>query len=166
MSVSRSVPHRDNSENVTALRAKRELRLQIKPSTAAVGNVDGGWWPWSTDPAAEFPALVMALSSWVGPARQMAYHPVDWDPVQSTLIVENWAVTLARSCDIPANTVVVTGPNRKRIRLLVVPPTTPGGAARAVLRAASRSDTVATVDQILASNGVSPRERPNTGPRP
>ncbi|WP_237773871.1 DUF5994 family protein [Actinosynnema sp. ALI-1.44] len=40
--------------------------------TAAPGNVDGAWWPWSTDPAMEFPALVMALSSWVGPARHVA----------------------------------------------------------------------------------------------
>jgi Family of unknown function (DUF5994) len=32
---------------------QRELRLKTKPSTATRGNVDGGWWPRSTDPAAE-----------------------------------------------------------------------------------------------------------------
>jgi hypothetical protein len=136
-------------------RTKRELRLKVKPSTAARGIIDGGWWPWSTNPAAEFPTLVMALSSWVGPARNIDYHPSEWDPAERTLIVEGWAVRLAGSPDVPANTVVLTGSHLKHIRLLVVPPATPGGMARAVLRSASRSDPVATVEDILASNGVS-----------
>jgi hypothetical protein len=156
----------NDNDYATLQRTKRELRLKIKASTAAHGNVDGGWWPWSTDPAAEFPALVMALSSWVGPARHIAYHPDDWDPTARTLIVEGWAVRLEGSRAVQANTVVLAGPNLKQIRLLVVPPTTPAGAARAVLGSASRSDTVATVEDILASNGVSLDERPNTGPRP
>lgn len=147
-------------------RTKHELRLKVKPSTAARGSVDGGWWPWSTDPAAEFPALVMALSSWVGPARNIDYHPGDWDPAERTLIVEGWAVRLEALPVVQANTVVLTGSGLKQIRLLVVPPTTPGGVARAVLRSASRSDTVATVEDILASNGVSLDKRPSEGARP
>jgi hypothetical protein len=149
---------RDN-EDATLPRTKHEPRLKIKSSTAARGIVDGAWWPRSTDPAAEFPALVMALSSWVGPARHMAYHPDDWGPAASALIVENWAVHLEGSQAVQPNTVVATGPNLKQIRLLVVPPNTPGGMARAVLRSASRSDTVTTVEEILASNGVSVDER-------
>lgn len=154
------------NDNATPRPARHELRLKIKPSTAARGNVDGAWWPRSTNPAAEFPTLVMASSSWVGPARHMAYHPADWDPAPSTLIVENWFVHLESTHAIHANTVVVTGPNLKQLRLLVVPPTTPGGVARAVLRSASRSDTGTTVEEILASNGVSFSERPNIGLRP
>ena len=145
-----------NNDDVTPRPTKHELRLKVKPSTAGCGNVDGAWWPRSIDPAAEFPALVMASSSWVGPARHMAYHPDDWDPAASTLIVENWAVHLESTQNIQANTVVVTGSNLKQIRLLVVPPATPGGVARAVLRSASRSDTGTTVEEILASNGVRP----------
>jgi hypothetical protein len=149
------------NDHATLQRTKRELRLKVKPSTAARGSVDGGWWPWSTDPAAEFPALVMALSSWVGPVRTIDYHLGDWDPAERTLIVEGWAVRLEGSPVVPANTVVLTGSHLKQIRLLVVPPTTPGGVARAVLRSASRSDTVATVEDILASNGVSLDKRPS-----
>jgi hypothetical protein len=44
---------------------------------------------------------------------------------------------------------------------MVVPPATPGGVARAVLRSASGSDTVATATEILASNGVSHEDQPN-----
>jgi hypothetical protein len=145
------------------VRAKRDLRLKMKPGTAVLGSIDGGWWPWSTDPAAEFPALVMALSSWVGPVRDIAYDFDAWDSAEPTLTVEGWTVGLAGSPAMPANTVVLTGLNLKRIRLLVVPPTTLGGAARAVLRSASGSATTATAEDILTSNGVSLGERPSVG---
>ncbi|WP_173136667.1 DUF5994 family protein [Kibdelosporangium persicum] len=142
----------------------RELRLKIKPSSAARGPLDGGWWPWSTDPAAEFPALIMALSSWVGPARHFAYHPHDWDPAEKTLTVEGWTVHLEALHTMRPNTVALTGLNLKQIRVLLVPPATPGGVARAVLRSASGVDTTATVEDILASNGVSLGGRPATAP--
>jgi hypothetical protein len=132
-----------------------ELRLKMKPGTATRGSADGGWWPWSTDPAAEFPALVMALSSWIGPARHMAYNPDDWDPAEHALTVDGWVVHLAGSHATQPNTVVLTGPNLKQVRVLVVPPATPGGVARAVLRSVSGSDTTAAVADILASNGIS-----------
>jgi hypothetical protein len=135
--------------------AQRELRLTVKPSPAAVGHIDGGWWPWSTDPAVEFPALILAVSSWIGPAQRVAYYPDTWAPAGRTMIVEGRAVRVEPSNVMRPHTVFLTGPNRKQIRLLVVPPATPGGVARAVLRSASRSDTVATVAEILASNGVS-----------
>nr|WP_042193660.1 DUF5994 family protein [Kibdelosporangium sp. MJ126-NF4]CEL20833.1 hypothetical protein [Kibdelosporangium sp. MJ126-NF4]CTQ98362.1 hypothetical protein [Kibdelosporangium sp. MJ126-NF4] len=131
-----------------------ELRLKMKPSAAVRGSVDGGWWPRSTDPVVEFPALIMALSSWVGPARRLAYHPDDWQPVANTLTVEDWTVHLEALHTVRANTVELTGPNLASLCVLVVPPATPGGVARAVLRSASSSDTVATVEDILSSNGI------------
>jgi hypothetical protein len=57
------------------------------------------------------------------------------------------------------NTVVVTGPNQRRMSLLVVPPNTPGGVARAVLRSATEPDNVASVEEILTSNGIRLAER-------
>jgi hypothetical protein len=142
-------------------RTQRELRLKMKPGTATRGIVDGGWWPWSTDPAAEFPALIMAVSSWIGPAREMTYNLGEWGPAEDTLTVEGWTVRLAGSRTGQASTVVLTGPDMKQIRVMVVPPATPGGVARAVLRSASGSDTVATATEILASNGVSHEDQPN-----
>jgi hypothetical protein len=133
---------------------RAEVRLRMKPNTAARGHVDGAWWPRSHDPAAEFPGLVLALSSWVGPIRRVTYHLDDWDPARRELTVEGWTVTLVGLSTLDANTVVVTGSNQRRMMLLVVPPGTPGGAARAVLRSAAGPDTVDSVEMILASNGV------------
>jgi hypothetical protein len=133
---------------------RRTLRLKMKPGTAVRGHVDGGWWPWSTDPAAEFPDLVMALSSWIGPIGRLAYDLDAWDATAPNLIVDGWAVRLAGVHTLAANTVLVTGPKMRQLSLLVVPPGTPGGVARAVLRSTAGQDTVATVEDILASNGV------------
>lgn len=131
-----------------------EVRLQMRPHTATRGYVDGAWWPRSHDPAREFPGLVLAMSSWVGPVRRVAYHVNDWDRTGRELTVEGWSVTVVGFPTLDANTVVVTGPNQRRMMLLVVPPDTPGGLARAVLRSAADPDTVASVEEILASNGI------------
>ena len=143
----------------TAEFAPGEVRLRMKSNTAARGYVDGAWWPRSHDPAAEFPGLVLAMRSWVGPVRRVTYHLDDWDSAGRALMVDGWSVTLVGLPTLEANTVVVTGPNHRRMMLLVVPPGTPGGLARAVLRSAAGPDTVASVEEILASNGVRARRQ-------
>lgn len=145
----------DTNFDVTVERTKRRLRLEMKSGTATRGNVDGGWWPWSNHPAAEFPALIMALTPRIGPTRHIAYHSDVWAPTEATLNVEGRVVHLEGSHITAAGTVVVTGQDLERVHLLVVPPGTPSGVARAVLRSASCSDTVATAEDILASNGLS-----------
>jgi hypothetical protein len=136
-------------------RAGRELRLKMKPGTAMGGVVDGGWWPWSTDLAAEVPALVMALTSWIGPARHLAYRADDWDATPArALTVDGWTIHLETQQATSPNTVVLTGPDQRRISVLVVPPATPGGVAHAVLRTASDSDTSTTVADMFACNGL------------
>lgn len=62
---------------------------------------------------------------------------------------------------IDRHTVTAIGTNARRVSLLVVPPNTPGGVARAVLRSAAGSDSTATVEDILSSNGVPPRKDPS-----
>jgi hypothetical protein len=54
------------------------------------------------------------------------------------------------------DTIVVIGADSRRVSLLVVPPDTPGGLARAVLRSTSAFDSTASVADILASNGSRP----------
>jgi hypothetical protein len=143
-----------DSAAATAVSLRQEIRLRMKPFTAARGHVDGAWWPRSHDPAAEFPGLVLAVSSWVGPARRVTYHVDEWDLTTPELMVEGWLVTLVDSATLEPNTVVVTGTDQDRKRLLVVPPATPDGVAQLVLRSAAGRDTVAGAEEILTSNGV------------
>jgi hypothetical protein len=142
---------------------RTEVRLRMKPSIAARGYVDGAWWPRSSDPMAEFPGLVLAMSSWVGPVGRVAYNADDWQRPGAKLTVEGWTVKLVGSRAMDPNTVVVTGPNQRRMSLLVVPPGTPGGVARAVLLSAADADNIASVEEILTSNGVRLDERAAPG---
>ncbi len=139
--------------------ARAEVRLRMKPSIAARGYVDGAWWPRSNDPMVEFPGLVLAMSSWVGPVGRVAYNADDWQRPGAKLTVEGWTVKLVGSSAMDPNTVVVTGPNQRRMSLLVVPADTPAGIARAVLSATTEPDNVASVEDILISNGVRLGER-------
>jgi hypothetical protein len=129
--------------------------LRVKPATGVRGQVDGAWWPRSADPAVEFPGLVMALSSWIGPITRMACHFADWDSPVDRIVTNGWAVTVEDLATLPPNTIMVIGADERRMTMIVVPAETPGGVARAVLDIAAARDTVATAAEILSANGVS-----------
>ncbi len=135
--------------------ARRELRLMMRPGTAARVGLDGAWWPWSSDPAAEFPMLVMALSSWGGPGHTMAYNLDDWQPAGPTLTTEGWTLRLAGTHTTPPNTVTFIGSTSKPIHLLVVPASTPAAAARMALQTVSSAGTSAAIEQLLADSRIS-----------
>ena len=96
----------------------------------------------------------MALSSWIGPITRLACHFEAWTLAAAELVINGWPVALENLPALQANTVMVTGSDDRTMTVLVVPPQTPGAIARAVLRIASASDTVATAEEILTSNGV------------
>ncbi|MDX8032075.1 DUF5994 family protein [Lentzea sp. BCCO 10_0856] len=135
-------------------RRDHALRLQMKPAGAARGHVAGGWWPWSDDPAAEFPALITALRAWVGPVNRVSYHLGTWGPVARKAPVGGRMVRFEGFHSIDPHNVVVIGADYRRVSLLVVPPGIPAGAARAALRSAADRDSTANIADILASNGV------------
>lgn len=89
-----SMPGNPDPRAAMAARARHEVRLRMKPHTGTPGQVDGAWWPRSRNQATEFPELVLAISSWVGPVRCVTYHVDDWTPTTPELVVEGWLVTL------------------------------------------------------------------------
>lgn len=137
---------------------RREPRLEVKPGGAAKGSVDGGWWPWSLDPTTAFPELVSALRPRVGPVSRIAYNLGLWEQAPRKQAVDGRVIRYDGFHTIDPHTVTVIGTNACRVSLLVVPPRTPGGVARAVLRSAAGADSTATVADILAGNGAAPRD--------
>jgi hypothetical protein len=131
-----------------------EPRIETKPAGAATGYVDGGWWPRSADPVSEFPGLVGALHGQVGQVSRVAFNLESWAPVHRKLTVAGRVLRCDGFHSMNPHTVTVIGTNSRRVTLLVVPPNTPGGAARAVLRSAAAENSTATVEDILAGNGV------------
>ncbi|MCT2582028.1 DUF5994 family protein [Actinophytocola gossypii] len=133
---------------------RREPRLEMKPAGAAPGSVDGGWWPRSLDPTTAFPELATALHPWVGRIGRIAYNRGRWEPAPRKQTLDGLVIRYAGLDAIDPHTVTVIGTSGRRVSLLVVPPHTPGGVARAVLRSAADADSTAAVADILASNGV------------
>lgn len=132
----------------------RACRWTMKSPTAAPGLVDGGWWPWSTDPANEFPPLITAMAALGMRVLRVSYHLGTWAPTGRLLTVGDTDVRLEGFRTTQPHTVTMIGPGRARTRLLVIPPATPGGAARAALRAAADVDSTTTAEDVLRWNNV------------
>ncbi|WP_367127702.1 DUF5994 family protein [Saccharothrix sp. HUAS TT1] len=129
----------------------------MKPHTDGSGSVDGGWWPWSTDPATEFPPLITAMAARGVHVQRVSYNLDAWDAVGPRLTVRDAVVRMEGFRTTQPHTVTMIGPGRARTRLLVIPSATPGGAARAALRAAADTGSTADVEDILEWNNVAVR---------
>ncbi|GLZ36957.1 DUF5994 family protein [Actinokineospora sp. NBRC 105648] len=125
-------------------------RFTLKQGAPTRGHVDGAWWPRSSDPATELPALITEFA----PITRISYNLDAWDQVERRITVAGKMVRLEGFHSAQPDIVVLISPNRTRIRLLVIPPNTDADAARATLSAASTSDDSATVEQILKDNGI------------
>ena len=54
-------------------------RLQLEPTSSRTTVLDGGWWPRTTDPAIELPAVIDALGHRRGTVTHILLNPGDWD---------------------------------------------------------------------------------------
>ncbi|MBY8850259.1 DUF5994 family protein [Saccharothrix sp. MB29] len=140
-------------------RAEHRPRLAMKPDAARGGLLDGAWWPRSTDPAAEFPALVAALGGG-GPIRRVSYHLGTWERAERGLDVGGAVVRTEGFHTTQPDTVTLIRADYTRVRLLVVPPGTTDDVAHAVLRATATSGPTATVEEIMAGNGLVAGQNP------
>lgn len=127
-------------------------RVSFGPALIRHGPVDGGWWPHSRNAHTELPGLIAALDAWPGVrVQRLAVHRDEWDEIPYQLTADNghfvrvdWFTT------IPRHTVsVTTAGGREPIALLVVPPSTPAGAARAAMNTAATGPGTAQAADIL-----------------
>jgi hypothetical protein len=127
-------------------------RVEMKSAGAALGYVDGAWWPRSTDPAAEFPGLVRALHGSVGQVSRVAYNLDVWAPVHNKLTVDRHVVRCEGFHTMNQHTVTAIGADSRRVTLFVVDPSTPDRVARAALSSAAGQHSTATVEDLLAGD--------------
>jgi hypothetical protein len=153
------------SRSQSTLATGDEPRVEMRSGGDATGYVDGGWWPRSTDPAVEFPALVRALHEVVGQVGRVAYNLDSWERVHRKLAVDGRIVRCEGFHTMNPHTVTAIGVNSQRVTLLVVPPATPDRVARAALLAAADQDSVATVEDILTGSAHREDHHAATHPR-
>ncbi len=129
-------------------------RLRLKPPGAATGCFDGGWWPRSRDPVAEFSALTIALGVRSGPVYRIGFNPTAWDLAPRQLALGTALVGLTGFFGLNQHTIVVLGPHIARLTLLGIPPMADPVAAERALETAAAADDTGDAMQILTASGA------------
>ena len=134
--------------------APPELRLQLNPTMAGTGAVDGGWWPRSRDPDAELPDLIAGLDSSLGPITRIALNLNAWDTAPRRVAMDGRRVRVGWFRHMDAHTIGVSRASQDRVLLLVVPPqATTAAAGIAMAMAADAANSAGPAD-ILAAAGI------------
>jgi hypothetical protein len=130
------------------------LRLQLEPTRAGTGALDGGWWPRSRDPDAELPGLIASLESSLGPITRVALNLDAWDTAPRRVAVDGRRVRVGWFRQMDAHTIGVTRAAQDRVVLLVVPPQATTAAAGIAMAMAADAATSARPADILAAAGI------------
>jgi hypothetical protein len=139
-----------------------DLRLRLKPKALPTGYVDGGWWPRSRDLSIELEALVHVLDVRLGKVTRVAFALDGWETAPRRITVDGHAVRLEGFHSQDEHMVHVSGSDRQRMSLLVVPPDAEAAAAHDAMMTASARGNADRPIEILATGGVLPD---TTGPR-
>jgi len=126
-----------------------QLRLRLKPQGPVTGHVDGAWWPSSRDLTVELPALAEVLAVRLGRVNRVAYALSTWDATPPRFEADGHRVRLAGFTYQDPNVIHVTGSNRGRVSLLVVPPELADAAGHDALMTAARRDNADRPRDIL-----------------
>ena len=130
------------------------LRLQLDPTMAGTGAVDGGWWPRSRDPDAELPGLIAALDSSLGPVTRVALNLDAWGSAPRRVAVDGRRVRVGWFRQMDAHTIGLTRSGQDRMVLLVVPPQATTAAAQIAMAMAADGANSAGPAEILAAAGI------------
>ena len=138
-----------------------QLRLRLKPKAAPTGYVDGAWWPRSHDLAAELTALAEVLGVRLGRVERVAYALSTWDTAPRRIVLGGHSARLEGFTYQDKNIVHVTGVNRGRVSLLVVPPEMADDAGHDAMMTAAHRGNADRPEEILAG-AIVPAQREST----
>ena len=142
------------------------LRLQLDPTMAGTGAVDGGWWPRSRDPDAELPGLIAGLDSSLGSITRVALNLDAWDTAPRRVAVDGRRIRVGWFRHMDAHTIGVTRASQDRVTLLVVPPEAPAAVAGIAMAMAADAANNARPADILAAAGIGAQDSAATPPQP
>jgi hypothetical protein len=128
-----------------------DLRLRLKPKAPCTGYVDGAWWPRSRDLTAELPGLAEVLAVRLGRIERAAYSLSTWDHAPHGLGIDGFRIHLEGFTYQDKNIIHVSGSNRGRISLLVVPPEMTDTAGHDAMMAAGHRGNADRPEEILAA---------------
>ena len=139
-------------------------RLRLEPARSRRTLLDGGWWPRSGDPAAEFPGLIRAIDDRSGRVTRLMLGPAGWDSQPRRLSAAGRVVKLGWFTGQPAGLLTVFCGNNGRVDLLVVPPGTAEADAMAAMELAASAASRVHAPDILTTVTRRPAAPPQTEP--
>ena len=131
-------------------------RLILAPARAARAVLDGGWWPRSSDPVAELPGLVLALSERYGRIRQLMLNRGAWSSRFRRLAVGTDVVRMGWFATLDPALLIATTARGDQLDILVVPPATATAAAEKAMAAAADPDNIMRARHIVAATPAPP----------
>lgn len=125
-------------------------RLRLEPERSRRTLLDGGWWPRSGDPAAEFPGLIRVIDDSRGLVSRLMLGPAGWDSQPRRLSAAGRVIRLGWFPGQPPGLLTVFCGSNDRVDLLVVPPGTAEADAMAAMELAASAARVIHAPDILA----------------
>ncbi|MEU0219549.1 DUF5994 family protein [Streptomyces sp. NPDC006265] len=126
--------------------------LRLETTESREGVLDGAWWPQSRDIGAELPALLSALTEYLGPVTRVGLDAAAWEGLPTRIVVEGRVVHVD-SFPVGDDTVLITRGDQDVFSLLVVPPHATPQAAHAAMAQAVRAGNITQGEQILIDTG-------------
>jgi hypothetical protein len=130
------------------------VRLRLDPVLGRRGTLDGAWWPYSRDAAAELPDLIAAVDQRLGRfTRRVGLHVDAWDNIPRHIPGRGRQVRVGwfRNTDPRIITLIPIG--AEPLILLVIPPGTADGPAAAALTLAAQGTAgLRPVDILTAAH--------------
>lgn len=130
--------------------------MTLKPAVPVSGYVDGAWWPRSRDLATELTDLVDALGARLGRVERIAYSLSAWDAGPRRIDVAGHPARTEGFSYQDRNIIHLTGVNRVRLSLLVVPPGAADAVGEEAMATAARQGNADRPEEILAASAVPP----------
>jgi hypothetical protein len=138
-------------------------RLRLEPTGSTRTLLDGGWWPRSTDPAAELPGLILAIDAVRGPITRLILSIAGWDPRPRRLAVAGRVLRLGYFTTQPTALLIARCDDGGRVDLLVVPPATASPDAEAAMALAATASNRVHAQELLAAAANPPTTRADAG---
>ncbi|MFI6739142.1 DUF5994 family protein [Nonomuraea sp. NPDC050451] len=146
---------------MSALASK--VRLSLHPRSNRRAPLDGAWWPRSRDAAAELPGLIAAIDRRLGQATsRVSLHRSAWNRVPRRIPGRGRQVSVGWFRHADPHVITLTFADAEAILLLVIPPDTATGAAKAAIRLTAQDTTGVAPADILAIAQISPAQSTRT----
>ena len=110
----------DPTVSAAAVDATSGPRLTLRPDPPMWEELDGAWWPRSTDLAAELPGLLAKLSYRLGQVSLVGYHGKAWTDTAPQVEIADHTVTLVGVTSDEPNSVILVAKSH-HMALLVIP---------------------------------------------